>query len=942
MNAMNWLKKAAVLPLTAGSLFLWLHVQAQQGSMGKPLPLDSAVHTGKLGNGFRYFIRHNSTPDKRVILYLVCKAGSILETEEQRGMAHFIEHMSFNGTTHFPKNELVDYLQKSGVRFGADLNAYTSFDETVYQLPLPSDNKTLLQNGLQIMRDWAQEATLDATEIDKERGVILEEARLSKGAQNRMRDIFLPVMANHSRYAERMPIGKDSVLKYGKPETFRQFYHNWYRPNLQALIVVGDVDVKQIETEIKKLFSTLSNPQPEKPRTRYTISLTGKNQFLAVTDPEMTGTTAEISIKLPGMQLRSESDYRNAVVQQLLNQMLAQRFNEVSKQANPPFLSGGAGVQDFLNQLQLFTVNVSVDKSGLQKGVTAAWREVERARRFGFTETELQRAKQNYLGGMAAAWREKSKTNSEQYVKEYLQYFLHGIAAPGIDKEYQMTKDLLPAITVADVNAGMKALVKEVDRDIIIKAPATERSNLPSEAVATGWLQSVQQETLEVYKDAVVDKPLLAVQPAAGKIMAIRRHPEVGVTEYTLSNGLKVALKSTGFQKDEISFAGFAAGGTSLYSDAEYQSASGAAGIVALSGVAEYSNTDLGKLLAGKQITVSPFISERGQGINGRATPEDLETALQLVYLYCTAPRKDEALFQNLIARTKAGLANRANDPNSVFGDTIAAVMGNHHIRRTGPTPEKLSEVNLDSALAIYKELFSDASGFTFLFVGNIDTTVIKPLLETYLGGLPATYKHAEAKDLGIHIPQGVIEKNVYKGKEDKATVQLFFSGDYVYNETTNSELLALSKVLGIRLLERLREEEGGVYSPSAKVSMNKYPQPGYVFSVAFGCAPANVDKLIASVLDELKKLREAGPAQVNLDKYKAEARASITTALQNNGFWMSYLSSQYQNQEPLGTVLAQQQLLDKMTVQSLQQAAAKYLKADNFIRLVLLPEAEK
>lgn len=931
-----------MLPVTAGSLLLWLDAQAQAGKTGAPLPLDTAVRTGRLANGFRYFIRHNTTPEKRVVLYLVCKAGSILETEEQRGMAHFIEHMSFNGTTHFPKNALVDYLQKSGVRFGADLNAHTSFDETVYQLPLPSDNKTLLQNGLQIMCDWAQEATLDATEIEKERGVILEEARLNKGAQNRMRDQFLPVMMNHSRYAERMPIGKDSVLKYGKPETFRQFYHDWYRPNLQALIVVGDVDVKQIEAEVKKLFGNLANPKPEKPRVNYTIPLTGKNQFLAITDAEMTATTAEISIKLPGVQLRSEGDYRNAVMQQLLNQMLGHRFNEVGKQASPPFLSGGAGVQDFLNQLQLFAVNVSVDKGGLQKGISAAWREIERAKRFGFTETELQRAKQDYLGGMAAAWREKSKTNSEQYVKEYMQYFLHDIAAPGIDKEYQMTKELLPVITVADINALMQGLVKDTDRDIILKAPDSERGSLPAEATVTGWLQAVQQESLEAYKDAAVTKPLLAAEPVTGKIVSVRQLPEVGVTEYTLSNGVKVALKPTAFQKDEIGFAGFAAGGTSLYSDADYQSASGAAGIVSLSGVGEYSNTDLGKLLAGKQLTVSPFISERGQGINGRATPEDLETALQLVYLYSTAPRKDEALFQNLIARTQAGLANRSNDPNSVFGDTIAAVMGNYNIRRTGPTPEKLTQVNLERALAIYKELFADASGFTYLFVGNIDTAAIKPLLEKYLGGLPATYKQAAAKDLGIPIPKGVIEKNVYKGQEDKATVQLFFSGDYTWNETTNSELLALSKVLGIRLLERLREEEGGVYSPSAKVSMNKYPQAGYVFSVAFGCAPANADKLIASVQDELKKLREAGPAQVNLDKYKAEARTAITSSLQNNGFWMSYLSSQYQNQEPLTTVLAQQQLLDKMTVQSLQQAAAKYLTEKNFIRLVLLPEAAK
>lgn len=939
MNTMNWLSKPALT--TCGMLMAAAALSQPKNAANKPLPLDTAVHTGRLANGFTYYIRHNASPEKRVVLYLVCKAGSILETEEQRGMAHFIEHMSFNGTKHFPKNALVDYLQKSGVRFGADLNAYTSFDETVYQLPLRIDNPELLQNGLQIMRDWAQDATLDAREIESERGVVLEEERLGKGAKSRISELMMPMVMNHSRYAERLPIGKDSVLKYGKPETFRRFYNDWYRPNLQALIVVGDIDVAAMEAQVKKLFATLKNPANEKPRTQYHIPLTGKNQFMVATDAEITGTSADILIKLPGVQLLSVADYRQSIVQQLLNQLLQQRLSEAGRQSNPPYLSCNAGIQDFMNQLQAFGISVNVANGALEKGLKAAWREVERVQRFGFTDAEFNRAKQAYLAGFTASFKEKSKIASDQYVKEYVQYFLHGIAAPGMDKEYALVAELLPTITAAELSAMLKAALKNTDRDIQIQAPEKEKQGLPDEALVNTWLQQVQQEPLEAHKEEAIVGSLLATKPAPGKITGIQQ-PAAGVTAYTLSNGVKVILKPTDFRKGEISFSAFAPGGTSLYSDADFQSAAAAAGIVGMGGVGNYSGMELGKLLTGKQVMVSPYISERAQGFSGQASPDDLETALQLVYLYATAPRKDAAMFQNGMLRNKAGLANRSSDPNSVFADTIAGVLGNYHLRRTGPTPEKIEQVNLDRAFAIYKERFADASGFTFVLVGNIDTTTIKPLLETYLGSLPATWSNTVAKDLGIHLPAGKISRTVYKGKEDKATVRLCISGDYTYSDENNMLLQALSKTLGIRLVQRLREEEGGVYSPSCNVNFGKVPQASYMFTISFGCSPANVEKLIAITLEEMKQLRANGPAQVNLDKFKAESRTSLANALQTNGFWMGYLNSQYQHHEPLNAIDGQPQLLSNLTVQQVQKAAAQYVTEDNFIRLVLLPETGK
>ena len=916
-------------------------VSAQQTNAGeKPLPLDAAVRTGRLANGFTYFIRRNTEPRNRVVLYLANKVGSILESDDQQGLAHFMEHMSFNGTTHFPKNELVDYLQKSGVRFGADLNAYTSFDETVYQLPLPSDNRDLLQHGFQIMRDWAQEATLDPKEIDKERGVVLEEKRLGKGAQERMQQKYWPLILNHSRYSYRIPIGTDSVLRFFKPATIRQFYHDWYRPDLQALIVVGDINVDSVEQLIKKKFSDLKNPAGERARTKYNINLTGKNQFMAVTDAEMPQTVAEVLIKQKGTKLATATDYRNAMIQQLFNQMLQQRYIELAQQPNPPFVQAGAGIQDFMGGLSLFDVNAAAKPGQLESALKAAWREAIRAGRFGFAQTELNRAAENYMSGMESAVKEKDKTNSQSYVEEYLRYFLKGDASPGIDREYALVKQYMPGITLAEINALGKKYIRTTDRDILILAPEKDKAGLPDEATVNGWLKAVEEEQLTAYQDDAKGDQLLSAKPVAGKVVEMKESKELGFTEMTLSNGVKVVIKPTDFKNNEIHFSGFAPGGSSLYEDADFQSAANASGIISNGGVGDFNLIQLGKYLTGKQVSVQPFISDRMQGVNGGAVNKDLETALQLVYLYFTAPRKDTSIFNNIISRSKANLTNRANDPNSVFSDTVSAVLSNYNVRGGGPTVAKLDQINLDKAYDIFKQRFSDASGFTFVFVGSIDTAVLRPMLEQYLGSLPSTHANEKFKDRGIHIPTGVITKTVHKGKEPKATVRLILSGDYTFSNENNDLLQAISEVLEIRLLERLREDEGGVYSPNASVNYTKYPTTSrYMLTIAFGCAPENVDKLVASALDELDKLRKSGPLPVNLEKYKAETLRSFETQEKTNGFWLNYLSSQYQNGEDVNDVLHAKEDLDKITVEAVQKAAAQYFKGNNLIRLVLLPE---
>jgi zinc protease len=904
---------------------------------GQVLPLDTAVRTGKLANGLTYFIRHNEEPKNRVLIYLVNNVGSVLEDDDQQGLAHFMEHMNFNGTSHFPKNELISYLQKNGVRFGADINAHTSFDETVFELPIPSDKPDVLRNGLRIAHDWAQSATLDPVEIDKERGVVLEEKRLGKGAGERMRRVYWPVLLDDSRYAARMPIGLDTVLDHFTPATIRRFYHDWYRPDLQAVIVVGDIDAAAMEKTIRAQFADLKNPVPERPRPTYTVPLTGANRFVSVTDKEMPKAEAEVLIKIPGSALRTTTDYRASIIRELFNEMLESRLEELARQADPPFVQGKAGLGGFINGLDLFDASVVAKPGELDRGLKAVWREVMRAKRFGFTQTELDRAKKNYLSAIQLSWKERDKTASASYVREYQEYFLKGTAAPGIDAEYQLVKQDLPGIGLAEVNGLSQQYIVNHDRSLLIEAP--DKAPVPDSATTTRWLAAVEAENLMPYKDEVVAAPLLIHEPVAGQVVSEKKDDRLGVTTWVLSNGATVLLKPTDFKNNEIFFSAYGPGGTSLSSDADYPSAANAAVLMDAGGAGNYNVTALQKYLAGKQLGVRFQIGERDQGFNGGAAPGDISSALQLVYARWTEPRNDSAAVRGILERSRASLANRLLDPNNVFTDTVSAVLGDYNLRRTGPSIEKLDQINAFKAFNIFKERFSDASGFTFTFVGALNPDSLRPLVEKYIASLPATHAGMQARDLNIHIPSGVATHLVFKGSEPKATVLMVFSGSFDYSMENVIRLDALRECLEIRLIQRLREDESGVYNPMVRVNTSRFPQGRYSVLVNFGCAPENADKLVASTLDEIAKLRENGPLKENMDKWRAEDRASRETQLKTNKFWLNYLQGQVENGEPLDLIEGYDKAADAVTVDALKGAARSWLSGENYIKLELLPE---
>jgi len=863
----------------------------------------------------------------------------VLEDDDQQGLAHFTEHMAFNGTRDFPKNDLVDYLQKSGVKFGADLNAYTSFDETVYQLPVPTDSAKVFTKAFDILANWAAYQTLDPKEIDDERGVVLEEERTGgKNAQERLRNQTWPVMLNNSRYATRIPIGKEDILKTFKQATISRFYHDWYRPDLQAVVAVGDFNPLEVLALIKYNFGSLRNPDGERPRTYYSVPPTPGTVVKIATDKEFPYTLAQIIVKHPETITKTATDYMQNIRVELFNEMLNDRLSELLQKPNPPFLFSQSSYGGFIGKQDAFTTLAVAKPGELETTVKAAVAETERVRQFGFTLTELERAKQNALLAIDNAYKERDKTQSAAFANEYQQNFLTGAAIPGISYEYNFYVNNIGKITLAELNAMAGKFVSDQNRVILVEAPDKDKDKLPDEKTLLGWISAAAQN-LKPYIDYTTDKPLLANLPPPGKVTSTQVDSTIATTTITLSNGVKVILKPTQFKNDQILINGYSFGGTSLASDDDFISADFAASIIGGSGIAGFSQAELDKKLAGKNVSVSPYISDVAEGISASSTPRDFETAMQLIYLYFTQPRKDVDIWQSNISQTKSLLANRSLDPGSVFKDTISATLSNHNFRGMVVTQDQLSKATLDKAYAFYQDRFADASGFVFTLVGNFDVKVVQPYLEAYLGSLPSTKRNETYKVLGVHPPAGQITKTVNKGIGDKSSVQLVFSGSYDYNDNNNIQMDALESILQIKLDQRLREKEGMVYSPGVKADYKKIPEGRYSFSVYFECAPANVDKLIAATMEEINNIKQNGALPADVEKSNIQDARATQVELKQNIFWAGYLGSASQNQQDPNAILHHVGNLSNVTVQSTKDAANKYLSGDNLIKFILLPE---
>ena len=918
-------------------------VAVAQVKLTDPLPISPEIKIGKLSNGLTYYIRKNSRPEKKVELRLVVKAGSILEDDDQQGLAHFTEHMAFNGSKNFKKNDLVSFLQSIGVEFGADLNAYTSFDETVYILPIPLDKKENLEKGFLVLEDWASTVTFENAEIDKERGVVLEESRLGKGANDRMNKVIFPKLFAGSKYAERLPIGKEDILKNFKYDVIKRFYKDWYRPDLMAVVVVGDLDPAEAEKMIKSHFEKLKNPAKPRPRSYATMELRKKSEGLVVTDKEATNHILQIlysnKVAKPEVLI---SDYRAQIVKGLFNSMLGQRLQELTQKSNPPFIFGGSDFGEFVHGYQVYSSFAVVSKAGAEPAITAVIQENERARKFGFTANELDRTKKSMLRNMERAYNEREKSESENYADEYIRNFLEQEPIPGIENEYNYYKQFLDGISLEEVNGFASALIPSNENKLVIlQGPEKADFTIPTNVELLSIANNAEKIPVTAYEEKAVAASLLEKAPTAGTIVSDIENKELGYHQLTLSNGVNVILKSTDFKNDQVVMVATRFGGQSLYPDRDMYNAQYAATLIQQMGVKDISPTDLRKVLAGKTVNASPRISNLSEGMTGQSGSADIEAMLQLTYLYFTQPRKDEALFTSFVTKQQAMYQNLMSNPQAVLQDSIQMIMYNKHPRGPRvPKSEDFGKINLDRAMEIYKERFSNARDFTFIVVGSFDAAKIKPLIATYLGGLPSSATVTKNfKDLGIRPVKGVVKKEVKKGTEPKSYISMAFTGETPYSDEANLKLQGLIEVLNIKLIESLREELSGIYGGGMRGSLNKNPYNNYSINVSLPCGPENVDKLIKATMDEIQKIKDAGPIEADLSKVKETWIKQYQEDVKDNSYWLSKLQQSVESGSSAGDVLTVEKRINALTANDVKEAANLYFNMKNYLQVVLNPE---
>jgi zinc protease len=929
--------KLFVLFLSALSLSL----QAQQYHLSDKLPIDKDVRIGVLSNGLTYYIRKNSLPQNRVELRLVVNAGSVLEDEDQRGLAHFTEHMAFNGTKHFEKNELISYLQSVGVKFGNDLNAYTSFDETVYRLLVPTDNKDALEKAFFVLEDWAHSITFAPEEIESERGVITEEWRIGRGANQRLQDKYFPVLFYNSKYAERLPIGKIDVIKTFKPESILQFYHNWYRPDLMAVIVVGDIDPDQYERFIKEHFANIPAPAKEMERKIFELPGHEKTLYSINSDKEATQTQVMIFNKIKHTNDSTLADYRKFIVSQLYFFMFNQRFGDLARSQNPPFIFARASEQSVTRNNDAFSVNFRVKENTVEQGLKAVLIELERVKRYGFTETELERAKKSVLKKYEKAYAEKDKSESEGYASELIRNFLNKEAIPGISFEYDFTKNQLPLITLNEVNDYDSEFFTDSNRVVIVNGPDKEGITLPTEEDLKKVNETVLASNVEPVIDKKVEFTWPGKLPAAGKIIKEEKNEKVGVTSWTLSNGAKVLLKPTDFKNNEIYAIAYSSGGYNFAEDKDYYSALYSSALINESGISCLNKSDLIKALAGKDISVSPFVGSTNEGISGHLDPKDTEVFFQLLNLYFSQAKIDTVAFNSFISKTKTSLATIKLNPQRYFDDQVARIMSCNHPRGGGyPSESDLDKIDYSKSLEFFKQRFANAGDFTFVFVGNIDFDKIKPFIETYIASLPGNKSKEIAKDLGIRPPKGLVEKKVYKGTDSKSMVNLIFTGECKYNADEEFLLDALNDVLNIKLMESLREKMGGVYGVRASGRISKFPYQNYQERISFQCSPEKADSLITAALAEIEKIKQSGVEAKDLEKIKETQKRELEVNLKDNIFWTNELVNDVVYSLPFTTSEKMFEQINNISSKDIKILANKYF-GKNFVKLILYPEGK-
>ncbi len=910
--------------------------------LNQKIPVNLDVRIGTLDNGLKYYIQHNDKPKDKVELRLVVHAGSMQEDKDQRGLAHFMEHMNFNGTKHFKKNELIDYLQSIGVKFGAHLNAYTSFNETVYMLSVPTTSQGKVDTGLIVLEDWAHNALLTEEEIDKERGVVFEEFRLGLGPDKRMRQEYLPLLLYKSRYAERLPIGKKDVIMNSDYDAVRRFYKDWYRPDLQALVVVGDIDVDRIEMKIKELFSWMKNP--ENPRVRKTYPIPNHEQtFISVqTDPEASRVNVRIVYKdpEPAQDVVTVGDYKRELENRLFTSMINSRLRELANSDNPPFAYGYSYYGSFFSpEKNAYRTFALPSGNNIAQALRVLLQENKRVKVHGFTEAEFQRAKENILARLEKMYKGRKDRKDRRIVGDYINNFLENEPIPTIAWELNTTKALFKNIKLSAVNSLIDEYIHDNNRVIIITGPESADYTYPTKEEIKNILKDVKNSPIEAYSEEDIPESLLSEIPTPGTIINKSYNEALDIHTITLSNGVKVQYKKTDFKEDEVQFSAFSFGGTNLLSLDDYRRIDYGLNGITEAGYNGMSKTVMDKVLTGKIASANAHIGSYYEGLSGSSTPTDLETLFKLIYLDFTALNKDKEAYTAFAEKNGSLYDNLLNNPTYFFYDSLGKFSSQFNPRYTGfPSSQDFKSLDYDFAYDFYNKQFADADDFVFFFVGNFDEDQLLAYAKTYLATLPTR----EGSDKLVSHPYKYVDPGqkfiVEKGAAPQSQVMILFSGKTEYNAQDDFLLDALGDVLTIKLTESLREAHGGVYGVNARGGMSKIPVSDYNFVIIFPCGPEHVDSLVYYALQELNKVKENGPEAADVEKVKKTKLLELKESKKGNKFWLDAMEKAYSRDMDIAELVHPEKAINALNADVLQKIANKYLK-EYRILAILNPE---
>ena len=912
---------------------------AQSIPLNQPVPVDPRITLGYMPNGLRYYIRTNRLPGRRAELRLVVNVGSVVEDDDQIGLAHVVEHMAFNGSEHFPKQELIQFMESIGMRLGPGVNANTSFDETVYMLHVPTDNPEAMNKAFLFLADVAHNLSFDPEAIDKERGVIVEEWRQGRGADARMQDVQFPILLAGSRYAERVPIGTMENIRNFKPDVLRRFYRDWYRPDLMAVMAVGDFDKAQVERLIKENFSEVPARLNPRPRPTYEVPDHSDTLYAVATDREATTTTVSVYNMLPLRDQTTVGAYRQQQVERLYTGMMNSRLSERAVKADPPFNQAATQRGLFVRTKEAATLMALVGDSGIERSLGALVTESVRAARFGFTPTELEREKRDMMRFYEGAFAERDREESADLAAEYIRNFTQKEPIPGITYEYGLVQRFVPEVTLEEVNAVAREWAGG-SRVVLVNAPQRAGLRVPDRAGLAAVIASAAKENITPYVDVAASRSLLASAPQPGTVVKTTTREAFGITEWELSNGVRVVLKPTNVKQDEIVFRAVSPGGTSLASDEDYVPAMTASQVIGAGGLGTFDPIQLRNMLSGEAASVTAFIDDTDEGLGGGASPKDLETMFQLIYLTMTQPRADPTVFGNMTTQLKAMLSDREASPEWAFGEMLQTTLAQNHLRGRPLSPAMVGQMNLQKSLAFYKERFADASDFTFVFSGAFDVAAIKPLVEEYLGSLPSIHRHETWKNVGIEPPKGIVEKTVRKGIEPKSQTAVVFTGPIAFDSAHQVALQALGIILETRLRESLRERLSGSYGVQVEADASRIPEPRYSVSIGFGCDPARTEELVKALFQEIETLKATGPTASEVSDAREALLTDHESTLAQNDRLAAEISERYELAEDIEEFFDLPAEYMKLTPAAVHDAARSYLNSGNYVRVTLLPEA--